>query len=382
MSVGTCAVAEFAAAVDKLIGVDPAVFADCEALADLSRQLERVAAATTRAIGAFDASRTWDPVGARSTAAWLATRCLLPSSTAQRRVRLGRAMGQLPVTEAAWMAGDIGEAQAGLLTRARTPGAAETLAADEEMLVGEAKRLRFGSFAKVLAYWALRADPEGSEARARAQREGRRLHLSKSFDGMWFLDGVFDPIGGDVIAAELKRIENGLFEADWAEAKSRVAGEVGVSDLTRTTAQRRADAMKEMATRSAMAPAGGRRPEPLFSVLVGYETFAGMICELADGTVVTPGSLAPWLDSAWVERAVFDGPSRVTDVGVARRLFSGATRRAIELRDRQCFHPYCDVPAAACDIDHVQPWSDGGLTTQANGRPACSFHNRARQRSP
>jgi len=54
----------------------------------------------------------------------------------------------------------------------------------------------------------------------------------------------------------------------------------------------------------------------------------------------------------------------------------------VELRDRECFHELCDVPAADCDIDHVKPWAAGGLTTQANGRPACGFHNRARQRGP
>ncbi|MGI8776649.1 MAG: hypothetical protein ACR2LJ_04530 [Acidimicrobiales bacterium] len=35
----------------------------------------------------------------------------------------------------------------------------------------------------------------------------QRLHLSKCFDDMWFLDGVFDPIDGDIIASELRRIE-------------------------------------------------------------------------------------------------------------------------------------------------------------------------------
>ncbi|MGH9151467.1 MAG: hypothetical protein ACRD03_03465, partial [Acidimicrobiales bacterium] len=81
-------------------------------------------------------------------------------------------------------------------------------------------------------------------------------------------------------------------------------------------------------------PAGGRRPEPLFTVLVGYETFAGPVCELADGAVVSPGTLAGWLGEAWVERVVFEGPSRVIDVGEARRAFAGATRRAVEVRDR------------------------------------------------
>jgi len=270
----------------------------------------------------------------------------------------------------------------GLLAKARTPGTAEALARTEEMLVGEAMRLRFASFARVVGYWALRADPDGGDDHARAQRQGRRLHLSHGFEGMWFLDGVFDAVTGAIIADELKRIDKELFESDWAEAKARVGDGVGVGDLARTPAQRRADALAEMATRSAGAGAGSRRPEPLFSVFVGYETFAGMLCELADGTVVSPGSLRPWLDDAWVERVVFDGPERVMDVGVQRRLFTGATRRAVELRDRECFHPYCDRVAVDCDIDHVRPWATGGPTTVGNGRVACGFHNRARERAP
>ncbi len=59
------------------------------------------------------------------------------------------------------------------------------------------------------------------------------------------------------------------------------------------------------------------------------------------------------------------------NVGVRRRLFAGATRRAVEVRDRQCFSQFCDVPAEHCQIDHIQPYADGGLTTEANGRPAC-----------
>ena len=77
---------------------------------------------------------------------------------------------------------------------------------------------------------------------------------------------------------------------------------------------------------------------------------------------------------------MFDSPSRVIDVGVHQRLFSGATRRAVEVRERECFDEYCDVPSADCEIDHIQPYSEGGLTVQANGRPACAFHNRQRHR--
>ena len=102
--------------------------------------------------------------------------------------------------------------------------------------------------------------------------------------------------------------------------------------------QRRADALVEMATRSRTAPAEGIRPAPLFSVFVGYETLHGRICELENGTVLAPSALSPWMDSAYFERAIFSLGNRV-DVSVRARLFTGGTRRAIELRDRICTHP-------------------------------------------
>jgi hypothetical protein len=380
VSVDSGVLDKLSAVLDELGVVDPSALGDGESVMGLHRQLERLAAMTTRATAAFDASQSWGTDGARACSAWLATRCRMPVPTAQRRVRLGRALRHLGVAEAAWLAGDIGEAQVGLLARARTPGAAEAMDRDEQMLVGQARRLRFGSLVKVVGYWSLHADPDGAEDQARDHHGRRRFHLSQSWGGIWFADGVFDPVNGAIVANQLKRIEDELFDADWAQARTRLGGEPTVADLARTPAQRRADAVVEMARRAGAAPPDGRRPEPLFSVLVGYESFAGMICELANGTVVSPGSLRPWLDGAWVERVVFDGPSRVIDVGVARRLFTGATRRAVQLRDHECFHPFCDVASSDCEVDHVQPWSAGGATTQANGRPACGFHNRARHR--
>lgn len=149
--------------------------------------------------------------------------------------------------------------------------------------------------------------------------------------------------------------------------------------LARTPAQRRADALVEMAARSASTPPGARRPAPLVTVLVDFATLHGRVCELADGTVITPGELMPWLTHADVERAVF-GPDARIEVGETTRFFRGATRRAIEIRDRTCSHPMCDEPAAGCEVDHIVPYEVGGLTNQANGRLLCRFHHRLRQR--
>lgn len=366
------------AVIDELAASDPAQLADRDSVVSLHRELERLTAVTTRVVAAFEARREWEADGARTAGAWLSVRCRMPVAAARRRVHLGRALRSMPACEAAWLAGEIGEAQAALLAAACSPATAACFERDETMRVEQATTLRYAHFARCLAYWRQLADPDGAEDDAESQHRGRRLHLSKTFGGTWALDGRLDPVSGAIVAKALERIEDELFADDWAEAKARRGDDLRASDLRRTPAQRRADALVEMARRAGAVPAGARLPEPLFTVLVGYETFAGRICELGDGTVIAPGSLTRWLGESWVERVVFDGPDRIRNVGVRRRLFSGASRRVVEVRDRTCFHEYCDVPAEDCEIDHVQPWSEGGLTTERNGRAACGFHNRAR----
>jgi hypothetical protein len=71
---------------------------------------------------------------------------------------------------------------------------------DEEMLVGEAIRLRFDSFIRVLDYWSQHADPDGTEDDATRHHDSRRFHLSQSFEGMWWGDLVLDPISGAVLS--------------------------------------------------------------------------------------------------------------------------------------------------------------------------------------
>ena len=99
-------------------------------------------------------------------------------------------------------------------------------------------------------------------------------------------------------------------------------------------------------------------------------------------TVVTPGTAAQHLAEADIERIVFDGPSRVIDVGATRRFFRGALRRAIEVRDRTCFHPFCDEVPERPEVDHIHEASKGGETTQVNGRYGCRFHNLWAYRHP
>ncbi|MBI2710852.1 MAG: HNH endonuclease, partial [Actinobacteria bacterium] len=98
-------------------------------------------------------------------------------------------------------------------------------------------------------------------------------------------------------------------------------------------------------------------------------------CETARGTILTPGQIAGLVFDAEIERVVFATPSRVIDVSHRTRFFRGGLRRAIEVRDRHCTHPGCNIPAHHCDIDHIVPYDQGGTTTQDNGRLLCPHHN-------
>lgn len=350
-----------------------------DALSDAVLRVQRLRsgleASEARVLARWDALGCWRPSGAKTGAAWLAWKERIPIQVARQRLRHARALRTLPAVAQAWGDGDVDRSHLTTLLGARTPRTAHAFATEHERLLEIARTEGFEAFKGACDRWSLWVDPDGAEQGGADDRAARELHLSQSFHGMWFSRATLDPVSGTIVDATLRAIERELFDADWAEAKARLGQDPTVVDLQRTPAQRRADAWVEMAIRARIAPIGGRRPAPLFTVVVGLETLRGPILELFNRTVLTPGAVVPHLTDAYVERVVFDGPSRVLDVGAQRRFFTGALRRAIEIRDRTCFHPSCDEVPERPEVDHIHEASNGGETTQVNGRYGCRFHN-------
>jgi hypothetical protein len=346
---------------------------------DLRGALE---AAEARVIAEWDRRRTWRADGAKTGAAWLSSKQRLPIAEARRRLRHARLVRRYEAVGAAWANGEVDRSHLTTLFGVRTARTQEAFDAEHEDLLASARTRGFADFKRHCDTWSFFRDPDGAEQDAKDDREAREVHLNQSIGGMWFGRSTFDPVSGAIVAETLRLIEQELFEADWKAAKERLGREPLAMELGRTPAQRRADAEVEMAIRARTAPKDGRRPAPLFTVVVGLETFTGPLLELFNRTVITPGTAAGWLTEAYVERVVFESPSRVIDVGAQRRFFTGALRRAIEVRDRTCFHPTCDEPPDRPQIDHIHPAGKGGKTTQRNGRLGCGFHNRLRNHHP
>jgi hypothetical protein len=144
-------------------------------------------------------------------------------------------------------------------------------------------------------------------------------------------------------------------------------------------AQRRADALHDVfklafATQQ-LPDHGGDRPS--IAVTVNYDTIAG---QLGIGTLDTGERLAPSVIrrlacDAKLIPAVLDSQSQPLDLGRERRLFTGALRRALALRDGGCAFPGCDRPPKWCEAHHILPWEDHGDTCLSNGCLLCTRHH-------
>jgi len=247
----------------------------------------------------------------------------------KREVRRARALSSMPHTAAAVAEGLLSPQHVDLLAGANDGARTARFAEHEQFLVAQCVVLRYAPACRMIEYWKQHADAETCQHDADRRRESRRATAATTIDGMVDLRALLDPVGGATFLAELARLMEQLRLADTRDG------------TVRTAAQRRADALVEMAVRSRTAVEGGLRPRPMITVVVGEATLA-RVCELATGTVIAPGQVVPLLSDAELERVVFDGPDRVIAVS-RKRCFTGALRRAIEVRDRHCQHPSgCD----------------------------------------
>lgn len=183
----------------------------------------------------------------------------------------------------------------------------------------------------------------------------------------------------------------------WAEARARLGDEATVNDMERTPAQRRHDALVEMARASREHGARGAEPSLGTTVVVDHATYLAALarilarvrgedpdqyrylferrCEFADGTPVTPEQ-AVWLSIAgWLEVLAVDENGHPLNYSYKRRVFYGPQRDALMIAFETCRDPSCRIRSVHRQIDHLLEGDDGGPTDVVNGQPLCRGHN-------
>ena len=255
---------ELDAAITTLLDVDPHDLSDDDlddAVVTIQRHTSRLAAARARLISAWDHRHLWATDGSRSPAARLARDASIAPNTAASEVRRAPALRTMPHTAAALAEGALSPDHVDLLARVDSGSRTVVFADHEETLVAQCTLLRFSDACRMVAYWRQRADAATIEDEGQRLHEARTASAATTIDGIVDLRALFDPLGGAEFLTELQRLEHLEYLAD-----------LQPDATSRTTGQRRLDALVEMARRSRSAHHGGLRPRPLLTVLVGEQT--------------------------------------------------------------------------------------------------------------
>jgi hypothetical protein len=271
----------------------------------------------------------------------------------------------MPVTRRALEEGELPLPAAGMLVEARDSDP-EAFGRSEGQLVEAARLHSMPDLRRVVAFWREAAEKErsiGGDDRLRARR---RLHASVTYLGMVRLDGDLDPETGETVMTALQAV---------LDFESRSRGE----DDDRTPAQRRADALGEIARQwldlADRPTVAGERPH--VTVTVAADALDGGGPGELDHAGPSSSEVVRRLacDSA-VMRVVLSARSEPLDVGRRRKVVPPSMRRAVIVRDRTCRFPGCDRPHPWCDAHHVVHWADGGPTAASNLVLLCRRHHR------
>jgi hypothetical protein len=395
-----------AAAVDQLATEDPDALPDAQAaqrVLVLRGLIERLEGQFLRELAGVDsrgAAGTDQGVPVESTAAWLRARTRMGHPDAHQRVRVARALhrGPLPGTAQALADGELSYLHAAALTRATQHLPATTTAAAEPVLLEAARRLDPPRLRKVVGHLGEVADPDAAEQQAQRRHDRRGLWVVPTFAGMVAVDGLLDPEAGETLLTALEPLAR-----------------PSTADDDRSAAQRRADALTELARRQLeggrLPTTGGVRPQVSVTVdlasLLGQpglpaaegswvgplpaETARRLSCDGAVTRVVVTrhrrdrdaqddaddlaGRLRTVLDL--LPPALGGAPSEPLEVGRATRVVAPAQRTALTVRDGGCRFPGCDRPVAWCEGHHLRHWLHGGPTDLGNLVLVCRAHHHA-----
>ena len=341
------------AAVSELeLPVDGSVLLEALALRD------RLDAKIAAVAGEVDHHGLWDLDGATSMTAWLRDRGSMTATAASRLAVRGRRLRALPVTAAAAGDGSLSGGQLEVVLAHLDDATVGVFAGHEAELVAVLAPLEVRQVGRAMAAWKQRAVPDA----AVPAEPVRAVHLSRTWNDRYMLDGTLDPEGGAVVEAALR-------------VADRPDGE---GEALRSASERRGDALVDVCRffldHHHSAP--GTRHRPHLNVVIDErDLHHGNGAAVVGGPQLDAATASKLLCDCSLHRLVRGGRSEVLDYGRATRTISPSLWNALVLRDEHCRFPGCDRPGHWGEGHHVRWFSDGGATALANLVVLCSRHH-------
>jgi hypothetical protein len=335
-------------------------------LKEIRRQIARLDAEFLRRLEVFDRAGGWQEDGAASTGAWLRANADVAPGEARECVTLARRLtADLHATRVAFANGEITRRHAVVIDRTTRQLPTESVADGESALLDLALHVDPLTLQRATVNLRHQLTPEVVVRDEWSAYSQRRCSLAPTFAGLWSLEGVLDPVGGETLMTALEAF----------------ASPAGAED-DRSRGQRLADALVDLARRSLAAgePPQVRGERPHVTVVIDLATLEG---RLGAGTATLTRSGLPISGEAarrlccdaQVSRVVTDGTSQVLDVGRSQRTVTPAIRRALVARDGGCRFDGCDRPPQWCEAHHLVPWEQGGSTSVDNMALLCERHH-------
>ncbi len=250
----------------------------------------------------------------------------------------------------------------------------DDLAADIEKALAEAApHITQAQLADLAQVVKAAAAPEDAEAAAKKNHANQSLSISRTFDGMYRVDGWLDTEAGAEIAATIEAL---LRKRD-----------PNLSPFEDPIGKRRAEALLQMArhatnhadhcnsnTGTGTGSSSGRRSLIVATTLEALQSGIGAADIQGHGTLTAGAARRLACDSGIIP-AVLGGESEILDLATPNRLATPLMRRHLALRDGGCLFPGCDRPPACTEAHHRLHWIDGGPTTEQNLDSYCLFHH-------
>ena len=290
----------------------------------------------------------------------------MTSHAASTAVVVGEQMGRLVKSSAALLEGAIGFAHLGIMARTCAALSESDTAVrhfNEGRLLGLARAATVQDFRTICRHAIHGADRELFLAAQEEVRGWRTLTVTNGGDGMVEVAGMFDPEGGAILRTTLDPL----------------ARQVGPDD-TRAREQRYADALIELCVRAmdrgdVPQRAGQRTHLQVTTTMETLLRLSGPAGELDGGALVAADTVQRMACDSTVTRVLVNAESAVIDVGRSQRVVRGATRRALNIRDKGCRWPGCSRSASWTAAHHIVHWSRGGASDLDNLVLLCRQHH-------
>jgi len=335
----------------------------------------------------FDKNEGWAGPGINSCAHWLNWKCGMSLGPARERVRVARALPDLPQISAAFREGRVSYSKVRAMTRVAT--------ANNE---------------KALLQIALHGTATHVETQVRLYRKTKRIealeeenlrhgHRELSWyiddDDYWVFKGRFTPEQGALLQKALEAAGDQLFDEQQhvpVDVSEEISSTVPLDSTSpEPVSQKRADELARVVegflSGISKDQSGGDRY--MINIHTDIETLkqdgTGAESEIEDrGHVPAETSRRMACDCSivhWHEGKQGEpqqGESQQGEplnIGRKTRSIPPAIRRALKRRDQGCRFPGCTCNRFV-DAHHIQHWADGGETSMDNLVLLCRTHHR------